>query len=109
MLTKPASPTENKSRFIESAVVFVVTVSLFFIFGYNEEFRYQLKQAPLFRIILRPLYIALIPSALMLGTIYVASYYQSRFVAWAVYALGFFLVVAYYYPNFHDLFFSLAK
>jgi hypothetical protein len=107
MLTNQHSAMENKSRFIESAVVFVITIGLFFIFGYNEEFRYHLKPVPLSRLILLPLYIALIPSALMLGTLYVTSYYQSRFFAWAIYALGFFLVVASYYPNFHDLLYSL--
>ena len=106
MFRNQESTTESKSRFVESAAVFVITIGLFFIFGYNEEFRYQLKPASLSRLILRPLYIALIPSALMLGTLYVASYYQSRFVAWAIYAIGFFLLVAFYYTSFHDLMFS---
>src|SRR5688572_14494136 len=80
MFTDRTSPTESKSRFIEAAVVFTITFGLFFMFGYHEEFAYAIRPVPLTRQILLPLVIALFPSALLLGTLYVTSFYQSRFV-----------------------------
>src|SRR5688500_6657402 len=109
MFTEHSSPTESKSRFIEATVVFTVTFGLFFAFGYNEAFAYPIKQPTLTRQILLPLITALFPSALLLGTLYVTSYYQSRFVGWVVYAIGFFLLVGYYYPNFHNIIFFLSN
>jgi hypothetical protein len=109
MFDSQSSSAETKSRLIEAVVVFTLTVGLFLVFGHNEELGYRIKRVPLSRLIMAPLYKALIPSLLLLGTLYVSSYFQSRLVAWGVYAVGFFLLVGHYYPNFHYLIFWISN
>ena len=84
-------------------LIFFVTVSLFLVLGYSEEYWWQIKYAPfktLFPLAARD---AIIPTAVMFITYYSTSYLSRRVLAWSIYAISFVLVVLIAYPNFSKL------
>ena len=94
---------------IDGIVVIAVTVGLFLAFGYNEESLWPITRKSTLELMLVSLLTAVIPTATILATYFLTSYLRSRTLAWGIYALVFFLLIAYVYPNFPELLFGFVS
>lgn len=87
-------------------IVLAITITLFLIFGYNEEYLWTVKMKSPSELIWLAFRNGIIPIAIVSASIYLLTVYvRSRPLRWAIYGFVVFAVVAYAYPNFHNLIF----